>query len=216
MADLSYFTHPKAEWQRRYEALRASFVDRLPAKVVADQFGYSPNYIHLLRHQFKHGKIDFSEPTVEGMARRRHVTTEVRQKIRSWREKILSAGEIAQLLSEDGVELSVRTVERILAEEGFPKLPRRTRLKIGMTVQGAEVPEISHAIRLKSLDGQQFDSPMAGIFLFAPFLAQLEIKKIVRSAALPGTKKIPALSYLLSFLALKLLGTERYAHVGDY
>ena len=54
----------------------------------------------------------------------------------------------------------------------------------------------------------------AGIFLFAPFLAQLDLAEVVRSAGLPGSKAIPALSYFLSFLALKLLGTERYAHVG--
>ncbi|HDL20821.1 MAG TPA: transposase, partial [Nitrospirae bacterium] len=60
MADEKYFLQPRHEWQRRYEALRASFVDRLPAKAVAERFGYSAEYIHLLRHQFKHGKIDFS------------------------------------------------------------------------------------------------------------------------------------------------------------
>ena len=41
------------------------------------------------------------------------------------RKQRLSAGEIVELLSEEGVELSVRTVERVLAEEGFPKLPSR-------------------------------------------------------------------------------------------
>ncbi len=58
--------------------------------------------------------------------------------------------------------------------------------------------------------------PSAGVFLFAPFLAQLEIADVVREAALPGTRAMPALNYLLSFLALKLLGNERYAHVGDH
>jgi transposase len=216
MADASYFIHPKSEWQRRYEALRASYVERLPAHVVADRFGYTSTYIHLLRHQFKHGKIDFSEPPPEGKSKRRRVTNEVRRKIRSWREKRLSAGEISQLLSEEGVEISVRTVERILAEEGFPKLPRRTWIKTGMTVKGTEVPERSHAIHLSNFEGNQFDSPGAGIFLFAPFLAQLRINEIVREAHLPGTKTIPAINYLLSFLALKLLGTERYSHVNDH
>jgi hypothetical protein len=65
MRDANFFTHPKLEWQRRYEALRASFVDRLPYKVVAEKFGYSPGYVRLLRHQFKHGKIDFNEPVTE-------------------------------------------------------------------------------------------------------------------------------------------------------
>lgn len=60
MADEKFFLYPEFDWQRRYEALRASFVDRLPAKVVADRFNYTPQYIHLLRHQFIHEKIDFS------------------------------------------------------------------------------------------------------------------------------------------------------------
>ena len=216
MADEKFFFHPRLDWQRRYEALRASFVDRLPARVIAERFGYSPEYIHLLRHQFKHGKIDFSEPVPEGKVKRRRVNPEVRQKIRIWRGQRLTAGEITELLSEDGVEISVRTVERVLAEEGFPKLPRRSRLKTGFTVQGAEVPERSKVISIKDVEGKTFETESAGIFLFAPFLEKLGIGEIIRAAALPGTKVISAKSYFLSFLALKLLGTERYAHVGDH
>lgn len=216
MRDAKFFTQPELEWQRRYEALRASLVDRLPHKVVADKFGYSPGYVRLLRHQFTHGKIDFSEPVPEGKTQRRRVSAETRRKIVEWREKEISSGQIAELLSEDGVEISVRTVERVLAEEGFKRLPRRTRIQIGMTVKGAEIPERAQAASLVDLDGQQFNSAGAGVFLFAPFLAQLGIEKIVREAGLPGSKVVPARSYLLSFLALKLLGTERYAHVGDH
>ena len=216
MNDAKFFTHPVHDWQRRYEALRSSFVDRLPARIVADRFGYSQNYILLLRHLFMHGKIDFSEPVPEGKLARRHVTSVVREKIRTWRQHNLSAGEITECLSEDGIEISVRTVERVLREEGFPKLPRRSRLKMGMTVKGAHIPEKSKAITLGDMDGEKIHSPTAGIFIFAPFLAQLDIDSIVRSAGLPGSKVIPAKNYLASFLALKLLGTERYAHVGDH
>ena len=214
--DAKYFTRPKADWQRRYEALRTSFVDRLPAKVVGDRFGYTQAYVHLLRHQFRNRKIDFGEPPAEGKASRRRITRDVRQKIRDWRERRLSAGDIVELLSDAGVEISVSTVERVLAEEGFPKLPRRTSLKMGVTVKGAQVPEKSHMATLAALDAQSFESAGAGVWLFAPFLAQLDIAAIVRNARLPGTKTMPATSYLLSFLALKLLGTERYAHVGDH
>ncbi len=216
MDDAKFFLHPKFNWQRRYEALRASFVERQPAKVVADRLGYSIQYIHLLRHQFRHDKINFAEPVPEGKVNRRRVNSQTRKKIRAWREQRLSAGEITELLSEDGIEISVRTVERVLAEEGFPKLPRRTRLKIGITVKGTEVPEHSNSIAIQELEGRTFESDSAGIFLFAPFLAQIGIDKIVKTAGLPETKTIPAKSYLLSFLALKLLGTERYAHVGDH
>ena len=211
-----FFLHPTHDWQRRYEALRASIVDRLPAKTVAERFGYTPGYVHLLRHLFKQGKIDFAEPVPEGRTARRRVTAKVRKTIRAWREKRLSAGEITELLSEDGIEISVRTVERVLAEEGFSKLPRRTRLKIGRTVKGAVVPERSEPVRAAQVDGLHVDSTAAGIYLFAPFLAQLNLPQLIRAAGLPGTKVIPALSYFLSFLSLKLLGTERYAHVGDH
>ena len=107
MPDATYFTHPLHDWQRRYEALRASFVERLPARIVADRFGYSENYVRLLRHMFTHGNLDFSEPVPEGKAARRSVNSAVRAKIRDWREKNLSAGEIAQCLSEEGIEISI-------------------------------------------------------------------------------------------------------------
>jgi hypothetical protein len=119
MNDARFFTHPRQQWQRRYEAIRCSFVDRLPARVVAGRYNYSPNYVNLLRHLFLTGKIDFSEPVPEGMSNRHRVGTEVRQKIRQYRENGMSAGEITQCLSEEETELSIRTVERVLREEGF-------------------------------------------------------------------------------------------------
>ncbi len=216
MRDIKYFTHPQHDWQKRYEAIRASFVDRLPDKVTADKFGYSQGYFRVLKHQFRTGKIDFSEPVSEGKTARRRVTNETRLKIVEWRKQLLSGGEITELLSEDGVEISVRTVERVLAEEGFPKLPRRNRQRTGYTVKGSEIPDRSELITIGQIEGQQFDCAGAGIFLFSPFLAQLNIDKIVKDAGLPGTKVISAKSYLLSFLALKLLGTERHSHVGDH
>jgi transposase len=216
MRNEKYFLHPVHEWQRRYEALRASFVERLPAKVVAERFGYSPSYIHLLRHQFIHEKIDFAEPVPEGKVARRRVDSKIRLKICNWREHRLSAGEITQLLSEEGVELSVRTVERVLAEEGFPKLARRSRLQLGFTVKGAKVPAVSQAITIREVKTKPFDCESAGVFLFAPFIEKLNISNIVKTAGLPGTKMIPATNYFLSFLALKLIGTERYAHMDDH
>ena len=214
MADEKFFLHPLHDWQRRYEALRASFLDRQPAKVVADRFGYSPAYVNLLRHQFSHDKIDFSEPVPEGKTNRRAVDMATRQKICSWREHRLSAGEITQLLSEEGIQLSVRTVERVLAEEGYSRLPRRTRLKVGLTVQGARVPEVSQI--LASGASRTVDCDSAGVFLFAPFIERLNLAKVIEDAGLPGTKMIPALQYVLSFLAVKLIGTERFAHMNDH
>lgn len=143
MRDAKYFTQPVAKWQRRYEALRASFVDRLPDSIVAERYGFSLGYLRVLRHQFRHEKIDFSEPVADGSRSRRRITAATRQKIIQWRQRDLSAGDIAQLLNQEAVDISVRTIERILAEEGFKKLPRRTQLKIGRTIKGAAVPDVA-------------------------------------------------------------------------
>ena len=74
-------------------------------------------------------------------------------------------------MSDEGTELGMRTIERVLAEEGFPKLPRRTKLQIGLTVKGASVPEKSEVTTTKALDGQHFESAVGGVLLFASFLA---------------------------------------------
>ena len=41
-----YFLTPTGASQRRYEALRAYFVDDMPAAEVADRFGYSTASVH--------------------------------------------------------------------------------------------------------------------------------------------------------------------------
>jgi len=216
MMDETFFTRPTHPWQKRYEALRASFVERVPARAVAERFGYTVQYVHLLRHNFKKGRIDFRQLAPEGETKWWRVTAEVRQKICEWRGHRLSAREIAQLLDEEGFDISVRTVERVLADEGFGKLPRRTRLKIELTVKGARVPERSEAIDIGTVQGKRFDCAAAGVFLFAPFLAKLDVAGVVRSAGLPGTKSIPAVSYFLSFLAAKLLGVAKHSHIDDH
>jgi hypothetical protein len=121
-------------------------------------------------------------------------------KIVQWRKTELSSGQITELLSEDGVEIVVRTVERIIAEEGLPKLARRTRIKTGMTVKGAQIPERSQIVSLADLNGQRLISDTAGVYLFAPLLCQLDIASIANSAGLPGSKVISAVNYLLSLL----------------
>jgi len=216
MNDATYFTHPTADWQRQYEATRAIFVDRLPDKIVAERFGYSPGYVSQLRYKFRHGMLDFAEPVADGKTHRRKVDKALREKIVQFRQKNLSAGEILDVLLQEGIELSIRTVERVLAEEGFKKLPRRTQLLIGRTVKGSEVPEKSAAVRMSIINGDRYESDGAGVFLFAPFLAQLDIDSVIKKAKLPGNRTLSAMNYILSVLALKLLGTERYSHVGDH
>ena len=48
-----------------------------------------------------------------------------------------------------------------------------------------------------------------------PDLAALDLPALVRAAGYPGTRVIPAVSWLLSLLALKLTRTRRVSHVDD-
>jgi hypothetical protein len=63
-----FFLRPGSTSHRRYEALRAVFVDRRPSAEVALQFGYKPASFKVLISRFRHGVHGqdlppFSSPT---------------------------------------------------------------------------------------------------------------------------------------------------------
>lgn len=64
--------------------------------------------------------------------------------------------------------------------------------------------------------GRQLRTRVAGIFLFLPLLARLHFDQLVCQAGYPGSRMIPAVSSLLSLLALKLLDKERRSHINDF
>jgi len=56
---------------------------------------------------------------------------------------------------------------------------------------------------------------LAGLLLAVPDLVALDLPALARAAGYPGTRVIPAVSWLLSLLALKLTATRRVSHVDD-
>jgi len=64
--------------------------------------------------------------------------------------------------------------------------------------------------------GRQLRTRVAGIFLFLPLLARLRFDTLVRQAAYPGSRMVPATAALLSLLTLKLLDKERRSHISDF
>src|SRR5664280_3617526 len=55
----------------------------------------------------------------------------------------------------------------------------------------------------------------AGLLLLVPDLIALDLPALVTQAGYPGTRVVPAVSWLLSLLALKLTRTRRVSHVDD-
>jgi transposase len=210
-----YFAHPQSPGQKQYEALRSFYVDNLPARMVADQFGYTVASFNALRQKFKNGKLSFQftgKPGPQGSRLPKEIQERIFQ-IR--RTHNLSAYRIAEILAIEGNEINPRTINRLLQKAGFPPAPRRAKLAIGETVAGAKVPQEAHILDPHTLEGKTAECSIGGIFLFAPLIERLGLPEVVSRARLPGSKQIPPLQYFLSFLALKLIGKERLSQVND-
>jgi hypothetical protein len=110
----------------------------------------------------------------------------------------------------------LRTVERILDDEGFSKLPRRTNKERGLTKKNSIIPERSYQLMSHELKNQKFHCKNSGIFLFLPYLLKVDLPDIIKNSNFPETSEISKLNYVLSILSLKLLGQERVSKINDF
>src|SRR5271157_3023202 len=94
--------------------------------------------------------------------------------------------------------LSAYEISRRLAAEGTPL----NRTSVGEVLDFATWPE-------------RLETTKAGLLLAVPDLVSLDLPALVNAAGYPGTRVIPAVSWLLSLLALKLTRTRRVSHVDD-
>jgi hypothetical protein len=205
------FLEPRNATHRQYEALRAYFVEGLPGPEVAHRFGYTPGSFRVLVHHFRadpHRPFFLPPPKGPQSAPKRD---RVRERVIALRKRNLSIYDISRLLKAEGESLSAVAVFQLLKEEGFARLPRRA---------DEERPEHARPVAADTADVRQLDlSPrtvhtrMGGLFLFAPYLAQLSFDAVVRRAGLPGSTMVPAPHALRSLLALKLFGSARKSHV---
>lgn len=81
-------------------------------------------------------------------------------------------------------------------------MPRRESLAPTRAVAFADLPA-------------QIPTRVAGLFLVIPELVSLGLPELVAGAGYPGSRTIPALSSVLSLLALKLVAVRRVSHVDD-
>src|SRR6266542_3400651 len=121
----AYFLQPDSSQQRRYEALRAYFVDDVPASQVADHYGYSTASVHQMATLLRSGKLRLFAQTKPGPKGPRKATGELRTKVLRLRAQGHSVTEIASALTADGLPVSAQTVWQLLQAEGLPRLPRR-------------------------------------------------------------------------------------------
>ncbi len=129
------------------------------------------------------------------------------------RKQHLSIYDIHDALTQQGHSLSLTAIHEVLRAEGFGRLPRR---------RDEDRPQRPRPDRAAVADVRQFrvtprrvPTALGGLFVFLPWLVQLDLDGLVAAASLPGTKMIPAAQAVRAALALKLTSTERKSHVMD-
>jgi len=206
-----FFLEPSHPRQRQYEALRAYFIENRPAKEIARAFGYSVGSFHVLCHHFRRDPdpIFFCSPRRGPQSQPKK--SAARDLIVQLRKQNYSVYEISHTLKERDCPLSPTAVREVLKVEGFAPLPRR------LDEERPDYPrptiEPVADVRSFSLEPRKFTTQCGGLFLFIPDLVRLQAGKLVDSAALPGSKMIPAAHALRCCLALKLWSIERKSHV---
>jgi hypothetical protein len=123
-----------------------------------------------------------------------------------------SIDEIAAALAAEGRPLNRTGIAEVIADEGLPRLWRRP--DAGRGGPAREIQSRAEALDLTSLP-ERAETRLAGLLLAIPDLIALGVPDMAAAAGYPSTPKIPALSYVLSLLALKLTSTRRVSHVYD-
>jgi len=235
----SFFLHPESPRHRHYELLRARFVEGLAVKEIAARFALSPLSVQTRIRDFKRERDKggapelFAAPRPGPKAEREKAAA--RDAILALRARGYADTEIHRALKIAGIKASVSLVDQVLNERGLGRLRKRSREEreriraeiasgsipalTGPEPSAPAVPETPAVADARGLDlseGRTLYSRLAGAFLFVPFLLEAGLAGVVERAAMVGTKMIPAVSYVLSLLALKLLDKERKSHVSDW
>ena len=208
-AGAEYFAEPGEPAQRRYEALRAYFVDELPAAVVAARFGYSPAVVHQMASDLRAGRAVFfrdSRPGPKGPRK----AGRVRDEVLALRAQDRSIEEIAAALGAAGTPVSAQTVWSILAAEGLERLPRRAADR-----RGAPAPRLE-PIKARALKdwpaGQRIECDHAGLLLLLPGIAELGLPELIAASGYPSTTALSSWHSLGALLLSKCARVARVSH----
>lgn len=217
MGDLAqFFLNPEQPLHRRYEILRAIYVERMSAKEVAERFDCSVHTVNAMRRDFREAMRAGNPPAFFLSPRPgrkpRDDRDELKEKIVSLRKQNYSVLDIQAALDAMGHKVSHDFIHRILAEEGFSRLPRRNTLE----KQRGSVSSLA-APKSRGLDweldlGKTFHSERGiGLLTFLPLLVRFNVHRWIEYAGYPETSELSRTQSVLSFLALKLSGYERYS-----
>jgi len=217
--EAEWFTAPAQVSHRRYEALRAYFTQGLSYAQAGARFGYTRWAMIDLVRRWRAGRLElFAPPRRPGPPPGAAPAKDrARGRVIELRRQGLSTYEISARLAAEGRPLNRTSVGEILAAEGFGRLVRGPQP--AESISPATPGRDTRLPRASVIDFDAWpahlDTTRAGLLLVLPDLAALDLPALARAAGYPGTRVIPAISWLLSLLALKLTRTRRVSHVDD-
>lgn len=214
MNEKEYFLKPSTVTQKQYEALRAFFLEELPAKDAAEKFGYTFRAFTSLVADFRkklrmlQGEDPFflvKKPGRKELKEKASIVSKVVQ----LRKKYLSVPDIKVALDGKGIKVSEKKIYLIVKQEGFARLPRRSKNERQSQEFSKIKPKTSSEIEFMA--GDMFSSNSAGLLCFWSYMTKYGIDKIIYKSDYPETKTISRFSSIMSFLALKLSNIRRYS-----
>ena len=205
------FLKPSNPTHRQYEALRAFFVDQLPAQEAATRFGYSYGSFRVLCHEFRQNPERVFFQSAPKGPRSAPKKDSVRERVIVLRKQNYSVYDIQRAVEESGKSLSPAAISQTLVAEGFARLPRRSDEERPPALRAT--PAAVADVRQLDLTARSFRTRFGGLFLFLPVLAQIPLDKLLSKSRFPGSRMIPASVAIRSLLAMKLYGSARHSHV---
>ncbi len=166
-----FFTAPSGPAQRRYEAMRAYFVDEWPAAAVADQFGYSTASVHQMATLLRTGRMRLFADARPGPRGPTKATGPVRERVLALRARRLPVTEIARILAREGTPISAQTVWKICDAEGLARLRGDDTAARGPAT--ALAPVKAAALGGWPAEALDLRCDHAGLLLLAPAMTEL-------------------------------------------
>ena len=203
--------------QRRYEALRAYLFEGASLQQAADATGYTRDALASLVRDLRAGRLTVFAPPGTPGRKSAPKKDAARGQVIELRRDGLSVYEISTRLTREGTPLGRTAVSDILREEGFGGLLRdpAPEASTSPATSGRDTQMPAAAVTDFAALPARAHTTMAGLLLAIPDLVALDLPALATAASYPGTSVIPATSWLLSLLALKLTATRRVSHVDD-
>ncbi|MBU2214288.1 hypothetical protein KJ996_06685 [Patescibacteria group bacterium] len=163
------FTNNLTTPQKQYEAVRAIAFNEGTFHEIAERFDYTIQSLKTLLSRVKNGQHRIFPEVKKGPKKRRTPPDLIKLILTMRRKEKMSSSDIVWKLREQSVHIGIRTVERILAEAGFPRLRRRTFEERGLSKKGMILPERSAHIDFEKLKPFHVDCKVAGVYFFLPW-----------------------------------------------